>query len=230
MREIILDTETTGLEWKDGHRIVEIGCLELMNHLPTGRTLHHYVNPERAISFGAFEVHGISLELLATKPCFREIARDFLEFLDDAPILIHNAAFDLGFLNYELSLAGLPPLPNSRVRCTLEMARGKYPGAQNSLDALCRRFGIDNSARSRHGALLDAELLAEVYLELVGGRQPVLILADQSLGLEPIRAGAARARPRPLASRLSEEERLAHEAFLATLGSDPVWSWPEMRP
>lgn len=226
MREIILDTETTGLDWREGHRIVEIGCLELMNHLPTGRTLQHYVNPEREISQGALDVHGITLEQLATKPCFREIVHEFLEFLSDAPILIHNAPFDIGFLNYELSLIGLPPLPQSRVRCTLEMARGKYPGAQNSLDALCRRFSIDNSARTRHGALLDAELLAEVYLELIGGRQPALILAERSLTLEAARPSAARVRPRPLSSFLSEEERLAHEAFLATLGGDPVWSWP----
>lgn len=226
MREIVLDTETTGLDWREGHRIVEIGCLELMNHLPTGRTLHHYVNPERAVSQGAFEVHGISLEQLAAKPCFREIVHEFLEFLGNAPILIHNAPFDIGFLNYELSLLGMPALPPERVRCTLEMARGKYPGAQNSLDALCRRFSIDNSARTRHGALLDAELLAEIYLELVGGRQPALILAERSQGLVAARPSAARTRPRPLGSLLSDEERLAHEAFLATLGGDPVWSWP----
>lgn len=226
MREIILDTETTGLDWREGHRVVEIGCLELMNHLPTGRTLHHYVNPERAISQGALDVHGITLEQLATKPCFREIVHEFLEFLGDAPILIHNAPFDIGFLNHELSLIGLPPLPPARVRCTLEMARGKYPGAQNSLDALCRRFSVDNSARTRHGALLDAELLAEVYLELIGGRQPTLILAEQSLTLEAARPSAARVRPRPLPSLLSEDERVAHEVFLAALGGDPVWSWP----
>src|SRR5690606_37349522 len=168
MREIILDTETTGLDPAAGDRIVEIACLELVNHLPTGRTFQRYLNPERAVSAGALEVHGLSDAFLAKQPRFADIVDQLLAFIGDATLVIHNAEFDVGFLNAELARCGRPPL-QGKVIDTLQMARQKFPGAQASLDALCRRFSIDNSARSKHGALLDSELLAEVYLELVGG-------------------------------------------------------------
>jgi DNA polymerase-3 subunit epsilon len=226
MREIVLDTETTGLDWQQGDRIVEIGCLELVNHLPTGRVLHHYVNPQRAISAGAAGVHGITMEDLAGKPTFREVAQEILDFIEDAPLVIHNAAFDSGFLNNELNLVGMEPLPESRFVCTLVMARRKYPGAQNSLDALCRRFAVDSSARVLHGALLDAQLLAEVYLELIGGRQPALGLADLAAAREGASPVAARRRPVPLGPLITAAEAAAHQALVATLGENAVWALP----
>lgn len=226
MREIILDTETTGLDWQQGDRIVEIGCIELFNHLPTGQVLHHYINPQRAISAGAFEVHGISLEHLADKPCFREVAQEILDFLGDARIVIHNAAFDRGFLNAELAAVGMAPLEESRFLCTLTLARGKYPGAQNSLDALCRRFAVDTSARTLHGALLDAQLLAEVYLELIGGRQPGLGLTAAAAAVsEMADIPPARPRPVPLRPRISAAEIAAHQAMVAALGTEAIWAW-----
>ena len=176
MREIVLDTETTGLDPAAGHRVVEIAALELLHHVPTGRTFREYINPERDMPPEAERIHGLSAEFLKDKPLFKAIAPDFLDFVGDARLIIHNAAFDMKFLNAELSLCGLGPLGNDRAVCTVTMARQRYPGAQVSLDALCRRFAIDNSARTFHGALLDCELLAEVYLELCGGRQPGLIL------------------------------------------------------
>lgn len=223
MREIVLDTETTGFNPSEGHRIVEIGCIELHNYVPTGTVWQSYINPERDMPDGAFQVHGLSEAFLADHPVFAEVASDFLEFLGESKLVIHNAAFDLGFINAELEMLGLPPIPPSRTVDTVQMARAKFPGAQASLDALCRRFGIDNSARTKHGALLDAELLADVYLELIGGRQHGLALvsgeaagpADRSTAERPARP------PRPHAA--SEAERAAHAVFLQEL-TDPLWN------
>jgi len=230
MREIVLDTETTGFEPDEGDRIVEIGAVELFNHLPTGRVYHQYINPERAMPQAAFEVHGLGDEFLRDKPPFREIAAAFVEFIGDARLVIHNAAFDLKFLNAELGWLNLPPIPWERAVDTLAMARTRFPGAPASLDALCRRFGVDNSAREKHGALLDCELLAEVYLELVGGRQPDFALApagegERSEAADLDTAGPWRPRPRPapLAPRITDDERAAHEAFVARLGEGALW-------
>ena len=218
MREVALDTETTGLDPDDGHRIVEIGCVELDDHVPTGREWRALINPERDVPAEAYHVHGLSEEALRAQPRFADIADDFLDFIAEDRLVIHNAAFDLGFLNAELGRAQRSPLRVERVVDTVEIARRKFAGASASLDALCRRFGIDLSARHKHGALLDAKLLAEVYLELVGGRQP-------GLGLAPRAAAAASAQrpsraPRPHAP--SPVELAAHAAFLATL-DNPIW-------
>ncbi len=225
MREIVLDTETTGLDPTTGDRIVEIGAVELLNHMPTGQTYHQYINPQRDMPQGAFAVHGLSAEFLSDKPVFRDIAQDFLDFIKGDPLVIHNAAFDMKFLNAELSWIDFPTLPMAQALDTLEIARTKYPGAKNSLDALCRRFSIDNSSRTLHGALLDSEILAEVYLELIGGRQP-----DFSLSVvagSDIAGGGADftppARERPLPPRLSEAEIAAHLAFLKTLDGESIW-------
>jgi DNA polymerase III subunit epsilon len=222
MREIVLDTETTGLDPSAGHRIVEVACLELFNHIPTGRNYQSYINPEREMPMAAFEVHGLSDAFLSDKPLFGDIADALLEFIADAPLVIHNARFDVGFLNAELDRLGRPALDGGRAVDTVLLARQKFPGAQVSLDALCRRFEIDNSARTKHGALLDAELLAEVYLELVGGRQPTLGLAAEAGDALPSRQANQRpVRPaRPHAP--SPEEAAAHDAFLSKL-KDPVW-------
>ena len=225
MREIVLDTETTGLSPQDGHRLVEIGCLELVNHVATGNTFHTYIDPERDMPDGAFQVHGLSTEFLCGKPKFADIADDFLRFIGDDPLVIHNANFDMGFINWELKASGRPALPMSRAIDTLDMARKKFPGAQNNLDALCRRFNVDNSGRTKHGALLDSELLAEVYLELMGGRQPGLVLqADFAGAGGGARRIAREPRPSPLPSRLTEAEREAHDAFIASLGGEPLWT------
>lgn len=228
MREIVLDTETTGFEPTEGHRIVEIGAVELFNHLPTGRTYHQYINPERAMPPEAFEVHGLGDDFLRDKPVFKSVGQAFLDFIGDAPLVIHNAAFDMKFLNAELEWAGLPRLPSGRAVDTLAIARKRFPGSPASLDALCRRFGVDNSSREKHGALLDSEILAEVYLELVGGRQPDFGLAssngqnnDQSVGDAEV--WRPRPRPTPLAPRITEEEAAAHAAFIAKLGDAAVW-------
>ncbi len=220
MREIVLDTETTGLDPESGHRIVEIGCLELINHIPSGATYHAYLNPEREMPSGAFEIHGLSDAFLADKPLFAAVADDLLAFLGDSMLVIHNAQFDLGFLNAEFGRIDRAPLPESRAIDTVGLARRKFPGAPANLDALCRRFGIDNAARTRHGALLDAELLAEVYLELIGGRQP-------SLGLGAARRAETEAReeraPRaPRSHAPSEEESAAHAEFLKKI-RNPIW-------
>ncbi len=226
MREIVLDTETTGLEPAEGHRIVEIGCLELVNHVATGRAWQVYINPEREMPAGAFAVHGLSTEFLSEKPVFGEVVGGFLDFVGDDTLVIHNAAFDLGFLNAELKNLGFAPLDAGRAVDTVKLARQRFPGAQASLDALCRRFAIDNSHRTRHGALLDAELLAEVYLELVGGRQPGLGLSAQDGGEatgegEPATTKTRpRLEPRPHAP--SADEAARHAALVATL-SDPIW-------
>jgi DNA polymerase-3 subunit epsilon len=225
MREIVLDTETTGFDPETGDRIVEIGAIELVNHMPTGRTFHQYVNPQRTMPTSAFEVHGLGDDFLRDKPVFKLIGQAFLDFVQDARLVIHNASFDMKFLAWELRAAGFAPIPLERAIDTVELARKKYPGSPASLDALCRRFGIDNSAREKHGALLDSELLAEVYLELIGGRQPGLVLAAAP---EVRMAGETgpwvpRPRPEPLPSRLSEAEAAAHAAFVAKLGDGAIW-------
>jgi DNA polymerase-3 subunit epsilon len=222
MREIVLDTETTGLDPAAGHRIVEIGCVELSNHVPTGRTFHVHVNPEMAMPEEAFRIHGHSDAFLADKPKFAAVAGDFLAFVGDAKLVIHNAAFDLGFLNAELRRVALPPFLAGRAVDTVGMARSRFPGAPANLDALCRRFGIDNSARTKHGALLDAELLAEVYLELIGGRQPGLgLVRAAAAALTAAPADRPRREPRPHAA--TEAELAAHRAFLADI-ADPIWN------
>lgn len=226
MREIVMDTETTGLEPQSGDRIVEIGGVELVNQLPTGRTYHQYINPERSMPREAFEVHGLGDEFLRDYPVFSRIADEFLEFIGDAKLVIHNASFDMMFLNAELGWMGRPPLPKDRAIDTLAIARRKFPGAQASLDALCKRFGVDNSAREKHGALLDSEILAEVYLELLGGRQQGLTLAvgNRNKGQEVQKDWTPPPRPRPLQPRITEEEIAAHETFIAEFGDSALWS------
>jgi DNA polymerase-3 subunit epsilon len=227
MREIVLDTETTGLDPEKGDRLVEIGCVELFNHMPTGETYHQYINPQREMPVEAFNVHGLSGEFLADKPLFSNVADAFLNFIGDAKLVIHNASFDMKFLNAELRWLEKPAIPMVQAIDTLEIARRKFPGAQNSLDALCRRFGIDNSARTLHGALLDSQILAEVYLELIGGRQPDFGLSVVSNDAKSAKPGAAmktaQARPNPLPSRLTDAEQAAHAAFIAALGDDAIW-------
>lgn len=224
-REIVLDTETTGLDPLTGDRVVEIGALELVNHLPTDRIFHRYINPERDMPAGAEAVHGLSAEFLRDKPVYAAISAEFEDFVGDATLVIHNAPFDMKFLNAERQRLGLAPWPMSKALDTLAMARRKFPGAQAGLDALCRRFGVDNSMREKHGALLDAELLAEVYLELIGGRQPGLALTAarrrQAAAASPGAAPAAR--PAPLPALLTPTERAAHAAFIAELGEAALW-------
>ena len=239
MREIVLDTETTGFEPHEGDRIVEIGAVELMGHVPTGRTYHQYISPQRSMPAEAFGVHGIGPDLLEPpqdpkpgqetlrdKPLFKDIAQGFVDFIGDAKLVIHNAAFDMKFLNAELGWVNRPLLPMDQAVDTLAIARRKFPGSPASLDALCRRFAIDNSSRTLHGALLDSEILAEVYLELIGGRQPDFALAadtrsqnagGQSDDWRPM------PRPEPLAPRLTKEEAAAHAAFIEQLGDGAVW-------
>ena len=223
MREIVLDTETTGLDPKSGDRVIEIGCLELDNHIATGRTFHEYVHPERDIPDDAAHIHGITLEMLKGKPLFADIADAMLDFLGEAKLVIHNAGFDLGFLNAELARLDRPPIPAKRAIDTVRLARRKFPGAPASLDALCKRFNIDNSARTKHGALLDAELLADVYVELIGGRQPGLSLASGDKIAAPTESAPTNrpARtPRPHAA--TEAESAAHAAFVDGL-NEPIW-------
>ncbi len=228
MREIVLDTETTGFDPQGGDRVVEIGAVELYNHMPTGEVYHVYINPERSMPQEAFEVHGLGDDFLRDKPVFSEIAQSFVDFVRGDKMVIHNAAFDMKFLNYELVQLGIAEMPYAQAIDTLEIARKKFPGSPASLDALCRRFGVDNSAREKHGALLDSEILAEVYLQLIGGQQPGFELAAESRGAgSQIRSAEEwRARPRttPLPSRLTEEEKSAHTAFVEKLGEDSVWA------
>jgi DNA polymerase III subunit epsilon len=224
MREIVLDTETTGLDPLDGHRLVEVGCIELVNRIPSGQTFHRYFNPERSMPAEAFAIHGLGDEFLKDKFFFAEVADDLVAFLGDAPLVIHNAAFDIGFLNAELERAGRPLIARERMVDTLLIARRKHPGGSNRLDDLCVRYAIDNSRRTKHGALLDAELLAEVYVELIGARQAQLILSQaaapgQASG-EPI---IVRERLVALVATVTAEERAAHRAFIATLGKNAVW-------
>ena len=225
MREIVLDTETTGLDPAQGDRIVEIGAVELFNHMPTGKTYHQYINPERAMPQEAFAVHGLGDDFLRDKPVFAKIAQEFLEFIGEATLVIHNASFDMKFLNAELGWLKLPRLPMDRALDTLAIARKKFPGAPASLDALCRRFEITSFERDLHGALLDSEILAEVYLELIGGRQP-----DFGLGASGQKAKGAdgqewRAMPRPTAlpPRITKEESAAHEAMIKAMGDAALW-------
>ena len=220
MREVVLDTETTGLDPASGHRVVEISCVELVNHVPTGTVYQAYVNPEREMPDGALAVHGLSNAFLAQQPRFAEVAEAFLAFVDDAILVAHNAEFDLGFINEELRRIGLPRLSHVQVVDTVALARRKYPGMQASLDALCRRFGIDNSAREKHGALLDADLLAQVYLYLVGGRQPALGLSFEAAPVPGSAVPIIARPPRPHAP--SPAELAAHAAFVATL-PNPIW-------
>jgi DNA polymerase-3 subunit epsilon len=227
LREIVLDTETTGFEPAEGDRIVEIGAVELINHMPTGRTFHKYINPQRAMPDAAFQVHGLSDDFLRDKPLFREVAAEFVAFIGDATLVIHNAAFDMKFINAELGWMNMAPIPMERAIDTVAMARRKFPGAQASLDALCRRFGIDNSARTLHGALLDSEILAEVYLELIGGRQPDFALSVETTVTVTSATDSTvwrpRPRPVPLSPRITAEEQAAHAAFVATLGDGALW-------
>ena len=238
MREIVLDTETTGFEPSEGDRIVEIGAVELNGHMPTGRVYHQYINPKRDMPAGAFEIHGIGPDLLSPpqpagpgqvvlrdKPVFEDIAQAFLDFVGDAKLVIHNASFDMKFLNAELGWCNKPLLPNDQALDTLAIARKNFPGSPASLDALCRRFGIDNSSREKHGALLDSEILAEVYLELIGGRQPDFALASTGGGgTGTVEAWRPQPRPEPLGSKITDDERAAHAEFLQNLGDAPLWS------
>lgn len=227
MREIVLDTETTGLSPADGHRIIEIGALEMINHVPTGKTFHIYINPERDIEADAMAVHGITNERVANEPVFADIVDDFISFIGDAPLVIHNAPFDMGFINAEFEKCGRARLPDDRAIDTLVMARRKFPGGQASLDALCRKFGIDNSHRDLHGAMIDTDLLADVYIELLGGKQPGLSLTADD---QPQVAGYSRAAipqagkdHRPARSfPASPDELKAHQDFVDGL-SDPLW-------
>ncbi|MBP7240594.1 DNA polymerase III subunit epsilon [Amaricoccus sp.] len=226
MREIVLDTETTGLDPAAGDRIVEIGAVELVNHMPTGRIYHAHVNPQRAVPEEAVAVHGLTTAFLAGKPVFADVADEFLDFLGEGRLVIHNAAFDMKFLNAEFGWCGRPLLAPGRALDTLDLARRRFPGAANTLDALCRRFGIDNSGRVKHGALLDSELLAEVYLELIGGRQPDLTLtvtAGSSGGAATV-AWVAPPRPRPLPPRIAAAEAEAHARLVAELGEAALWA------
>jgi len=224
MREIVFDTETTGLDPLQGDRLVEIGCIELVNRFPTGKTFHSYFNPERDMPETAFKIHGLSVEFLKDKPLFADKIEELIAFLGDAQLVAHNAMFDLGFLNAELERVGRAAVNRERIIDTLLIARRKHPGGANRLDDLCVRYAIDNSRRTKHGALLDAELLAEVYVELIGARQAQLILSQSSA---PVRAAGeliiASERPIPLPARLSAEARAAHRRFIATLGDAAIW-------
>jgi DNA polymerase-3 subunit epsilon len=223
VREIVFDTETTGLDPASGHRIVEIGCIELLNAIPTGQIYHAYLDPERDMPEEAFRVHGLSLEFLTGKPVFSAVSAALLDFLGDAKLVAHNAEFDMRFLNAELARCEIAAIEQHRIVDTLALARRKFPGASNSLDALCTRFGVDAARRTRHGALLDAELLAEVYAELCGGRQAALIFGAGLRGGESGAAGLLTQRPAPLAPKLSPEELLAHNEFVGGLGDKAFW-------
>jgi DNA polymerase-3 subunit epsilon len=225
MREIVFDTETTGLDFQNGDRLIEIGCVELLNHIPTGRTFHRYINPRRAVSEGAVAVHGLTDAFLRGQRCFEEIVDEFHDFVGDSTLVAHNAGFDRGFINMELGLCGRALLEEHRFVDTLLLARRRHPNGPNSLDALCSRYGIDASARTLHGALLDAEILAEVYLELLGGRQATLALGTlrrDSATLTLTRR--LETRPRPLAPRITPAEAAAHAAFVSELGGEALWN------
>lgn len=231
MREIVLDTETTGFEPAEGHRIVEIGAVELFNHVPTGRTYHQYINPQRPMPAEAFAVHGLGDDFLRSQPPFAEIAPAFIEFVEDASLVIHNAAFDMKFLNFELGRVGMAQLAMNRAIDTLTIARQKFPGSPASLDALCRRFGVDNSTREKHGALLDSEILAEVYLELIGGRQPDLVLSQarptpgsSDPASQNNNVWRPRPRAKPLPPRITESDVQAHADMVSGLGDMAIWS------
>ncbi len=228
-REIVLDTETTGLDPRRGDRLIEIGCIEIVNRIPTGREFHRFINPERDVPAEAQAVHGISTEFLRDKPLFAAVARDFMAFIGEDPLVIHNASFDVGFLNAELERLKLEPIAMHRVVDTLALARRRHPAGPNTLDALCKRYGIDNTKRVKHGALVDSELLAAVYVELLGERQAALSLVEGgglsgSPGRGDTGAGApAVQRPRPLPPRLTATDEAAHRAFVETLGPKALW-------
>jgi DNA polymerase III subunit epsilon len=227
MREIVLDTETTGLEPSQGHRIIEIGCLELNNRTPTGAKYHVYINPQRDVPEEAQKISNLSTEFLQDKPLFADVVDGFIEFIADSPLVIHNAEFDIKFLNSELTKAKRPTLPLARAIDTVHIARKKFPGSPASLDALCRRFNIslDERKSKGHGAMLDVELLAQVYLELLGGKQPGLELVAKSTGMSGVMLKRQPATPRPVAlpSRLSDDERSRHDALIASLGDKAIW-------
>jgi DNA polymerase-3 subunit epsilon len=225
LREIVMDTETTGLDCANGDRLIEVGCIEIVNRIPTGRDFHRYLNPERDIHPEAIAVHGLTPEFLKDKPLFKTVAGEFLDFIGEAPLVMHNASFDVGFLNAELERAAMPRLASERVVDTLMLARRRHPAGPNSLDALCKRYGIDTSARTKHGALVDALLLASVYVELLGERQATLGLAGNrstQAGVQ-VRRHAAKPRPAPLPSMLTEDAERAHAEFVKTLGPDALW-------
>ncbi len=227
MREIILDTETTGLSPQDGHRLVEIGAVELINHLPTGKTFQIYLNPERDMPSEAEAVHGLSSAFLKDKPLFKHKVTEFLSFIEQSVLIIHNASFDMGFINAELSTQGHETIGSERVLDTLQMARRKHPMGPNSLDALCKRYGIDNTKRTKHGALMDAELLAEVYLELIGGRQTAMLLNAETKQKSKITASQTihiKTRPMKLPERLTEQEKTSHALLVEELGKDSLWT------
>jgi DNA polymerase-3 subunit epsilon len=218
IREIVLDTETTGFEPTQGHRLVEVGCLELVNHIPTGRVFHTYLNPDREVPKEAHAVHGLSYEFLKNHPPFKEVIPSFLEFIEESPLVIHNAKFDMKFLNAELKMHQFPEIPFPRAIDTLMIARKKFPGSPASLDALCKRFGVDNKSRDKHGALLDAELLAQVYLELIGGKQPGLSLnfsLKEERRVEEKKDEKRVHSPRP--HEPTPEEKMYHQELLAKL-------------
>ena len=228
MREIVLDTETTGLDPRNGDRLIEVGCIELLNRIPTGREFHRFINPERDVPMEAFNVHGISTEFLQDKPLFSAVAGEFLDFIGEDGLVIHNAAFDIGFLNAELGKLGHRSIAMDRVTCTLQLAKRRHPAGPNNLDALCKRYGIDNSKRTKHGALMDSLLLAEVYIELLGVRQAALGLGIEQAGSIGGEIGmSARApamqRPRPLAARITLETEAEHRVYVETLGPDALW-------
>ncbi len=223
-REVVVDTETTGLDPFSGHRIVEVGCVELVNHVPSGRTFHVYVDPERDVPIEAFRVHGLSREFLTGKPRFHEIVDELNEFLGDDPLVMHNASFDVAFINAELERCSRSAIPSARAIDTLDLARRRFPGAQASLDALCRRFGIDLSEREQHGALLDARLLSNVYLELIGGREPALMFREAVNAALDALTWAAQPRPEALPARLSAEERARHTEFIRAFPAAPLWT------
>jgi DNA polymerase III subunit epsilon len=223
MREIVFDTETTGLDPYQGHRLIEVGCIELLNRIPSGQTFHRYINPERDVPAEAFAIHGLSAEFLKDKPRFSEVAEELIAFIGEAPLVAHNASFDLNFINAELERAGQTAITRDRVIDTLLLARRKHPGSPNRLDDLCSRYSIDNSRRVKHGALLDAEILAEVYLELIGGRQAQLVLVETGSDSAAARTSVIRPRPIPLTPRLTEADRAAHAHFRLSLGDHPIW-------
>ncbi len=227
LREIVLDTETTGFKATNGDRIVEIGCIELINHIPSGKDFQTYINPERDMPDGAFSVHGLSEEFLADKPLFHDIATDFLSFIDDAPLIIHNAPFDMGFLNFELKKINIQPIKNKIVDTVL-LARKIHPGARVSLDALCKHYGVNNSHRTLHGALLDSQILAEIYLELIGGRQVALSLSE-NISEEPQTKEINQktidlTRTNRLEDRVSKQEEQAHNELIKNMGENTLWT------
>jgi DNA polymerase III subunit epsilon len=225
MREIIFDTETTGLSPREGHRLVEIGCIEVINRFPTGQVFHKYLNPDRDMPLEAFEIHGLSSEFLKDKPLFADVANEFEAFIEGAQLVAHNAGFDIGFINAEFARVGKPPIMMDRVVDTVLLARRKFPGAKASLDALCARFGVDNSRRTKHGALLDAEILAEVYSELLGGKQSALVLY-QAQEREVIKVAAVDVikRAQPLVSALTVSDRDDHAGFVSSMGENALWN------